>query len=323
MSQPITASETVVKFESDGLKLSGIVRVPERVAQGERLPAFIVLHGFGSNKNAGNVLAPCDMLGAMGYLTLRFDMRGCGESEGERGSVICLEEVSDTRNALTFLATRPQVDPKRIALIGSSFGAAVSLYTAGVDTRVAAVISSGGWGHGERKFRGQHPTPEGWARFTAMLEEGGRYRERTGKSLMVPRYDIVPIPEHLRKNVVANSIQEFPTETAQSMFDFRAEDVIANVAPRPVLLLHSAEDSVTPTEQSIELFRRAGQPADLHLFAETDHFMFAEGNERVHTVIVDWLAKYFPANAFSHVGGENLHVQSSPHGDCTVLDFRC
>ena len=72
--------------------------------------------------------------------------------------MICLEQVSDTRNALTFLATQPQVDPQRIALIGSSFGAAVSMYTAGVDKRVAAVVSSGGWGHGERKFRGQHPT---------------------------------------------------------------------------------------------------------------------------------------------------------------------
>jgi len=311
MSQPKAASEARVRFESDGLQLSGIVRVPERAVFGKRLPAFIVLHGFGSNKNAGNVLAPCEMLEAMGYVTLRFDMRGCGESEGERGRVICLEQVSDTRKALTFLATHPQVDPKRIALIGSSFGAAVSLYTAGVDTRVAAVVSSGGWGHGERKFRGQHPTPEAWTRFTAMLEEGRRYRERTGKSLMVPRYDIVPIPEHLRKNVVANSIQEFPAETAQSMFDFRAEDVIANVAPRPVLLLHSAEDSVTPTEQSIELFRRAGQPTDLHLFAETDHFMFAEENERVRTVIADWLAKYFPAKAASPATEENLQARSN------------
>ena len=31
-----------------------------------------------------------------------------------------------------------------------------------------------------------------------MLAEGKRHREKTGKSLMVPRYDIVPIPEHLR-----------------------------------------------------------------------------------------------------------------------------
>ena len=239
-------------------------------------------------------MRPCKMLESLGYITLRFDMRGCGESEGERGRVICLDQVSDTRNALTFLSTHFRVEPDRIALLGSSFGAAVSLYTAGIDSRAAAVVSSGGWGNGERKFRGQHPTPEGWAKFTATLEEGKRYLERTGTSLMMPRYDIVPIPEKLRGHLAENSIMEFPVETAQSMYDFRAEEVIKNISPRPVLLLHSTSDSVTPTEQSVELFRRAGQPTDLHLFAETDHFMFAEQNTRVHTVLFDWLAKYFP-----------------------------
>jgi pimeloyl-ACP methyl ester carboxylesterase len=180
---------------------------------------------------------------------------------------------------------------------GSSFGAAVAVYTGGVDERVAAVISVSGWGHGERKFRGQHPTAEAWAKFTAMLEEGCRHRARTGQSLMVPRYDIVPIPQHLRGHLNEKSVQMFPAETAQSMFDFRAEDVIANIAPRPLLLLHSAVDSVTPTEQSIEMFRRAGQPAELHLFAETDHFMFAESNTRVRGVIEGWLAQYFPVKA--------------------------
>jgi uncharacterized protein len=289
--------ETNVTFPSQALKLSGIVRVPDGVAPGERRPAFLVLHGFGGNKTGGNVLRPCDFLGELGYVTLRFDMRGCGESEGERGRIICLDQVENTKSALTFLSSHPNVDPKRIALIGSSFGAAVSVYAAGVDERAAAVISSGGWGNGERKFRGQHPTQEAWSRFTKMLEEGKRHREQTGKSLMVPRYDIVPIPEHLRGHVSPGSIQEFPAETAQSMFDFRADDVIGNIAPRPVLLLHSSVDSVTPTEQSIELFKRAGQPTDLHLFAETDHFMFAEENNRVGTVVHEWLARFFPVEA--------------------------
>jgi pimeloyl-ACP methyl ester carboxylesterase len=287
--------ERPIPISSQGLRLSGIVRVPEGLAPGERRPAFIVLHGFGSNNSAGNVLAPCAMLEELGYVTLRFDMRGCGQSEGEWGRILCLDQVEDTRSALTALIQDAHVDPDRIALLGSSFGAAVAIYTAGVDERAAAVISSGGWGHGERKFRGQHPTPEAWARFTAMLEEGRRHRERTGESLMVPRYEIVPIPEHLRGHVADKSVMMFPAETAQSMFDFRAEEVIGQIAPRPVLLLHSAADSVTPTEQSIEMFRRAGQPCDLHLFAETDHFMFAESNTRVRTVVYDWLAKYFPA----------------------------
>ncbi len=286
-----------VSFTSDGLAIAGAVRVPTGIAPGERRAAFLVLHGFGSNKNSSNVQLPCAMLETLGYVTLRFDMRGCGDSEGERGRVICLDQVADTRAALGFLAQHPQVDPARIGVLGSSFGAAVAIYTAGVDPRVAAVISSGGWGNGERKFRGQHAAPEAWAKFTAMLEEGRRHRERTGTSLMVPRYEIVPIPEHLRGHVVPGSIQSFPAETAQSMYDFRADDVIAAIAPRPVLLLHSSDDSVTPTEQSIELFRHAGQPTDLHLFAETDHFMFAEENTRVRTVIHDWLAAHFGAKA--------------------------
>jgi hypothetical protein len=286
-------SEQRVTFKSEGLALAGIVRVPEQMSAGERRPAFIVLHGFGSNMGAGNVLGPCAMLGELGYVTLRFDMPGCGESEGERGRLICLEQVGATREALTLLARHSSVDPQRIAVIGSSFGAAVAVYAGGVDPRVAAVISASGWGHGERKFRGQHPTPEAWARFTAMLAEGKRHRERTGQSLMVPRYEIVPIPEHMRGHVVPGSIQMFPAETAQSMYDFRAEEVVGRIAPRPLLLLHSASDSVTPAEQSIGLFRHAGQPAELHLFADTDHFMFAESNTRVRAVVRDWLGAYF------------------------------
>jgi pimeloyl-ACP methyl ester carboxylesterase len=144
-------SEERVTFNSKGLTLAGVVRVPARVR--ERRPAFIVLHGFGSNKSSSNVLEPCAMFEKLGYVTLRFDMPGCGESEGERGRLICLDQVAATSDALTFLAKHPAVEPDRIALIGSSFGAAVAVYTGAVDGRVAAAISSGGWGDGERKFR--------------------------------------------------------------------------------------------------------------------------------------------------------------------------
>src|SRR5215467_6731043 len=194
-------SEDNVTFSSSGLRFSANVRVPERLKAGEKRAAFLVLHGFGSNKDSSNVLAPTNVLTELGYATLRFSMRGCGDSEGEFGQVICLEQVEDTRNALTLLASHPAVDPERIALVGSSFGGAVAVYTGGVDERVAAVISNGGWGDGERKFRGQHKSPQEWARFTNMLEEGREHRARTGKSLMVPRYDIVPIPPHLRNNL--------------------------------------------------------------------------------------------------------------------------
>jgi uncharacterized protein len=287
-------TETAVTFPSAGLKLSGVVHVPDDVRPGERRPAFMVLHGFGSNKSSSNTMEPTKILNRMGYVVLRFDMRGCGESEGERGNLICLEQVEDTSSALTFLTKHPAVDPNRIAVVGSSFGGAVAVYTGGVDPRVAAVISNGGWGDGERKFRGQHPTPEAWKKFTDMLALGQGYRAKHGKPLMVPRYDIVPIPPHLRTNLAKDSIHDFTSETAQSMYDFRADDVVGKIAPRPLLLLHSSNDSVTPTEQSIEMFKRAGHPSELHLIADVDHFMFAEGNKRVWDLVRNWLNDYFP-----------------------------
>jgi len=289
--------EERVSFKSGDLKIAGIVHTPKDARAKERRPAFLVLHGFGSNKDSHNCKIPCQFLNDWGYVAMRFDYRGCGESDGERARIICLEQVEDTKAALTYMASRPDVDPERIALIGSSFGAAVAVYAGGVDRRVAAVVSSGGWGDGERKFRGQHPTPEAWARFTKMLADGKAQRERTGKSLMVPRYDIVPIPPELRRNLAPSSVMEFPAETAQSMFDFRADDVVANIAPRPLLLLHSSHDTVTPTEQSLELFKRAKHPVDLVLFSDTTHFMFGSENVRVRHILKDWLDKYFPAKA--------------------------
>ena len=297
-------NEDIISIPSAGLRLHGVLGTPADLRSPERRAAFLVLHGFGSNCESPSVTQPARVLSEFGYVTLRFDMRGCGKSEGEFGRVICLEQVEDTGGALEFLAKHPAVDPDRIAVIGSSFGGAVGVYAGGTNARIAAVVSNGGWGHGERKFRGQHPTPEGWAKFTAMLEDGRAHRARTGKSLMVPRHDIVPIPDHVRQNLAKqsvtmlapNSVEMFPAETAQSMFDFRAEEVVGKIAPRPLLLIHSAKDSVTPTEQSIEMFKRAGQPAELHLFSGLDHFLFAEKSTRVWIMLHNWLNTYFPVN---------------------------
>jgi dipeptidyl aminopeptidase/acylaminoacyl peptidase len=285
--------EEKITFVSAGLKLAGVVHVPDGDAARPR-PAFLVLHGFGSNKDSGGTVATARLYASLGYVALRFDMRGCGESEGPRGRVICLEQVEDTKSALAFLAGRSGVDPQRIAVSGQSFGAAVAIYTAGVDRRVAACVSSGGWGDGAKKFRKQHASPEAWQRFTDMMERGKRERERTGKSIMVSRYDIVPIPPGLRGNLSQNSIMEFPFEVVETMYAFTANDVVGAIAPRPLLLLHSSNDSVTPTEQSLDLFARAGQPTDLHLIADVDHFMFAEGNTLVINLLRNWLDKHFP-----------------------------
>lgn len=287
--------EHKLSFFSDGLRLSAVLHVPERRRAGERLPAFIVLHGFVGSKDESHAEIQARMLEEMGYVALRFDFRCCGESDGERAQVRCFDQVADTKNALTFLAAREEVDPARIGVIGHSFGAAVAVYTAGVDSRIACVISSCGWGDGERKFRGQHPTPEAWARFTGLLEQGRKHKAETGKSMWISRFDAVPIHEHLRKNLSPKAIMEIPVETAWSMYNFRADDVVADIAPRPILFLHTANDTITPTEQSIRMFEKAGQPAELILITGTSHFPLAEKDApRTRTIIKGWLDKFFP-----------------------------
>src|SRR2546430_6379008 len=141
--------EEKISFQSDGLKLAGIVNTPEDLRPGERRPAFVVLHGFGGNKDGQGQTVVAKQFTQWGYVTIRIDFRGCGESEGEHGRIICLDQVADTRNALTYLATRPEVDPERIGLVGSSFGAAVAVFTGGADRRGAgAVLSRGAGGRG-------------------------------------------------------------------------------------------------------------------------------------------------------------------------------
>jgi alpha-beta hydrolase superfamily lysophospholipase len=288
MQHPLT-------FMSDGLKLSGVLHVPDGRKPGEKLPTFIVLHGFVGTKDKSHVELVTDMLEELGYCAFRIDFRGCGESEGARGEVRCFDQVADTKNALTFISEREEVDPDRIGVTGHSFGAAVAVFAGGIDERIACVMSLCGWGDGERKFRGQHPTPEAWAKFTDILERGREQKAETGKSLWVSRFDVVPIPEELRKNLSPKAQFEVPVETAISMYKFRAEDVVAEIAPRPLLLFHTAGDVVTPTEQSIRLFEKAGANAELMIPTGVSHFPLSE-EDAPHTrsLIKAWLDKFFP-----------------------------
>src|ERR1700679_1182563 len=164
--------EERVSLPSAGPHLHGALGVPADLGPAERRAGFLVLHGFGGNCDSTGVLNPTRVLNSLGYATLRFDMRGCGKSEGEFGRVICLEQVEDLGNALNFLARHAAVDPDPTGVIGSSFGGAVAVYAGGTNPRIAAVISNGGWGHGGRKFRGQHSSPKAWAKFTGSLEQG-------------------------------------------------------------------------------------------------------------------------------------------------------
>jgi hypothetical protein len=289
------AMEQPVAFESGGLTLAGKFALPRGHEPGTRARAIVVMHGFGGHMDGPQQNWSVGAYTNWGYATLRFDFRGCGASEGERGRVLPRDQVADAIAALDFLSGRDDVDPARIAFSGTSYGATVAVHAAGIDERAAAVIAQGGWADGESMFRKLHRAPEAWDRFAALIEKGRRHRADTGQSLWAHRYDIIPVPERLRANIDARSIFEFPTETAEETLAFNAADVAGRIAPRPFILIHSALDEVIDAACSTEIFAAAGQPAELHLISGVDHFMFGEDDQRVANLIRDWLGRYMPA----------------------------
>jgi len=288
--------ESRVSFHSEAERLAGKLGMPRGLRQGERRAAVVIMHGFGGTMEDGLSRAASRLLAQLGYVTLRFDYRGCGESSGARGRVVCEDEVADTLSAVSFLECRPEVDPKRIGLLGGSLAGSIAIQAAGTDTRIAACISCGGLGSGETTLRWLHASSEAWQRFSAMIEEGRRRRER-GETMMVPRFDIIPIPPAIRPGLPAGAIMEFPFEVVESLLRLRPIDVVGNIAPRPLLLLHPAADPVVPAEESVSLFRHARQPADLHLISNDDHFMLSEDSWISLDILKNWLKKYFPPTA--------------------------
>jgi alpha-beta hydrolase superfamily lysophospholipase len=76
---------------------------------------------------------------------------------------------------------------------------------------------------------------------------------------------------------------------------FRPEEFIGRIAPRPVLILHSATDTVTTYEEAFGFVRHARPPVELHLLDGVTHFMFVNADPRVAVTLRNWLERYFPA----------------------------
>ena len=284
-----------IGFTSNGYKLAGVLTGPDDQKAGERRPGVLIMHGFGGHKDGPQQRWSSKQFADWGYVCMRFDFCGCGESEGEKGLVRPDIQIGDALTAFAWMAARNDVDPTRILMLGTSYGASVAVCAAAREPKIAAVIAQGGWGIGENMFRSLHNTPEKWAKYTKMIEDGATQAKATGKWPRAHRYDIVPIPEHLRANIDGPSTFDFSVETAHAFRGFNPETEIGRAAPRPIMLVHAAEDLVVPAEGSMELMRKAGKGTELYIFTGVDHFMFGEGEQRIAHVVKEWLDKYFPA----------------------------
>jgi pimeloyl-ACP methyl ester carboxylesterase len=117
-----------------------------------RIPAVVLLAGSGINDRDGaayGVPTLAQLAGSLakaGYLTVRYDKRGFGQSGGRAESATLSDHAEDVRAVVRWLDERKDVDPKRIAIVGHSEGAWVALLAASKERKLAAVVSLAGVG---------------------------------------------------------------------------------------------------------------------------------------------------------------------------------
>lgn len=134
-----------VRIPANGFTLAGTVSKPTAPSESPR-PAVVLVGGSGPADRDGVAFGIATLgelasaLADAGFIVLRYDKRGVGQSGGRPETAGLPDFSDDQRAAIKFLSERKDVDNKRIAVAGHSEGGLVSLISAGKDKRVAAVV---------------------------------------------------------------------------------------------------------------------------------------------------------------------------------------
>ena len=293
-----------ITFYSDGLRIAGILAWPKGDAP---CPGIVIPQGTVGLKEHYRSPVICRMLAAAGHAALTFDYRGFGESEGPKEQIIPLAQVQDIRNALTFLGAQTRVDPDRLGLLGFCWGGTHSVYVGALDPRVRYVATVGGVGDGTRWLRSLRSCWE-WKEFLCRVEADRVKRVLTGASEPVRFGEILvgsPKAKEGRRRIIEEIAPPSPPyrtpdatlQTAEQILEYRPEQFVARLSPRPLLIVHGAADDITPVEEAEALHAAAGEPKKLVILPSAYHHdvyldpLFPE----VMKTILEWLKESTPA----------------------------
>ncbi len=253
-----------VSWNIDGLKIVGEFYLPGNGPS----PGLILSHGIpakekGPDDRGYPLLA--ERFCREGFAVVIFNFRGAGLSEGNfdlRGWARDLEGV------LNGFSAHPQVDPRRIFLMGFSGGAAVSIYVAARNKKAAGVVSCASPAEFADLVSG-----EGMKDFLAHAREVGIIRDP----------DFPP------------SLEEWK----ESFQVVKPVDWVDQIPPRPLLLIQGTEDDVVDQSHAERLYRKVQNRAELFLIEGGGHRLRLD--EKAMQKAVDWLRK--TAFGKSHRGG--------------------
>jgi len=288
-----------VTFYSEGDKLSANLYLPDGDA-GKPWPGIVQGPGFLGLKDAKHYILMFEKLCAAGYACLCFDYRGWGDSEGkDRGWVMPKWQVEDIRNAISYMQTRADVDPNRIATYGSGgTGGGNAVYVAAIDERVKCAVCYLGISNGRDWLHSMRREYE-WVDYLKRIEENRKRRALTGAGELVSAREeiMVATPERktttIKKEVADKIPDQMPLQCAEAIIEYSPEDVVHRIAPRGVLFIAVENDAVTPEAQSVRLYEKAGEPKKLVLYKQTTHYgIYNDYFDDVAANVVDWYNRH-------------------------------
>ena len=197
-------------------------------------PWIILCHGVGSNR--ADLLDIAAALHEARFNLLLFDFRGHGGSAGRVTSFGWYEQ-RDLEGALAFLGSQPDIPDRPYGVYGISMGGAVALMGAAEDERIGAVAAD--------------------SPYTDLEETLERHLTMLYPVPRIPFAWFVVSTYRLRFGVWPRRIS--PAESA------------ARLSPRPLLLIHGAQDPRMPAEGARRIFEHAGDPKELWMVEGAGH----------------------------------------------------
>lgn len=218
-----------INFTSEGSKLFGTLHLPLHV---EKPPIVVVCHGFGGEKTGKYriYVEEAELLSKQGIATLRFDFRGCGDSEGSWLDMTIGREVTDAVNALDFVKTLPQIDQNRIGILGKSMGGLVAVIAAGIHKNIKTMALWAPAFHAEQ-----------WKELWEIVQNPSTSDELRAE---IMQFDGMHANE--------NFLREF--------FDIRLEEHLENLHETPMLHIHGEKDEGVTIEHA-ERYRKHREKA--------------------------------------------------------------
>jgi fermentation-respiration switch protein FrsA (DUF1100 family) len=290
-----------ISYYSDGLKLSGLLSKPDN-SQGKKFPGVVLVPGFMSTADA---FFPgfAEEFKAAGFVSLTMDFRGFGESEGVRGEVIPYLQIYDASNAISYLQSRPEVYPDKIAILGVSLGGGEVAYIAARDRRVKAVASMVLVGDGERRMR-RFRTEQQWQTLMQKVQEDRISRVLTGKSkdfhgfLNEGTDSVLIMPPDLSHSLKeAEQVEKekgnrTTLATVDGWLDYKPEEIIDKVSPTPILFVQ-AENDVLEADDADRLYSKAKEPKKLFTLKDGVHFdVYGKRTKEAMQPVLEWFKQY-------------------------------